>query len=528
MHISTPTGFAPSPDPTISNPSPTAAPTLPVSVTQLPYSAGDYANLPTSEKNRYLDFMLANKIPDGPFDNSVEGNQRQSQLSSLIIDLCNNKQFPALNELMKRCSPLSKLPIPITGFTSESLTQFLDIASQYHPQITKICISNPHRFNYESEEQTKIVAKFLTQSKNIESIEIFRIADKNLCVLLDGVSNCSNISALNISPRDITSDKTCEQICRVIQQSKLLKSFELFRPGMSEQSTFAVLLSLGTCPMLERLCIGYWDIDENENLIQLTGLLQDSKCLKELQFDTDEFRFALSYDHPTPPKNHDKSDRELKAIADGIAKNSSLISIQLGYIGRDYDIQKYLIDAIQCLPAIAELRISAISMLPLAVLHDLSVLLESKPTITVLRDERDRPMSFPYAIKQGNPEGTKRLLEQYKQFQVIAERIKDSLEKNQAITNMTWAKVFSNAIPLDQTSTFRPNSIADAREILTNHILANSSNLHEFQNTMVEIALSVNELDDTSAQPPAIQQTNDQTVVLQNTNDDNGKPSAGS
>jgi hypothetical protein len=45
---------------------------------------------------------------------------------------------------------------------------------------------------------------------------------------------------------------------------------------------------------------------------------------------------------------------------------------------------------------------------------------------------------------------------------------------------------------------------------------------------MVEIALSVNELDDTAAQPPAIQQTNDQTVALQNTNDDNGKPGSGS
>lgn len=151
MHVSTPTGFAPSQDPTISNLSPITAPTLPVSVTLLPYSAGDYANLPASKKNRYLDFMLSNKIPDGPFDNSVEGNQRQSQLSSLMIELCRNKQFPALNELMRRCSPLSKLSISIIDFTSESLTQFLDIASKYHPQITKICISNAHRFHYESE-----------------------------------------------------------------------------------------------------------------------------------------------------------------------------------------------------------------------------------------------------------------------------------------------------------------------------------------------------------------------------------------
>jgi len=148
-------------------------------------------------------------------------------------------------------------------------------------------------------------------------------------------------------------------------------------------------------------------------------------------------------------------------------------------------VQKYLIDAIGHLPAITELCIDSLSMVPLKLLQDLAVLVDTKPTVTVLNDERDRPLKYPYTLERDTPEKTRLAREEHKQFQLIADQIKDSLARNQALASMNWVNTFSNALPAAQTSTFRPNSIAAAREVLTHRVLANSANLREFEKTMV-------------------------------------------
>ncbi|MFM7761163.1 MAG: hypothetical protein ACKO6R_09930, partial [Burkholderiaceae bacterium] len=66
MHISAPTGLSPAADPVITNSTTDVAAPLPTSVTPLPYSPEEYTKLAESKKNRYLDFMLANKVPEGP------------------------------------------------------------------------------------------------------------------------------------------------------------------------------------------------------------------------------------------------------------------------------------------------------------------------------------------------------------------------------------------------------------------------------------------------------------------------------
>ena len=527
MHISAPTGLSPAADPVITNSTTGVAAPLPTSVSPLPHSPEEYAKLAESKKNRYLDFMLANKVPEGPFDETPEGVARQLRLKLLIFDLCEQKQFPALLELVKRCSPLHTLPIPITELSQETLHEFLDVVSQRHPGIRSVDICNRRQFDVEQEDQIKLVAAFLGRCTGLESLKFDYPMDKSIATLLDGITATAALIDLNISPRRNISDKTSEKICNVIQQSKQLTSFSLFRPSMSEQSKLSVLLALQNCDQLERMNISYWNIDASEGLSQLTRLLSESASLKELRFSTDEFRYALDYHLPTPPRNHDSSNKEIKAITDGIAKNSSLQSIKLDYIGRDYAVQKYLIGAIGHLPAITELCIDSLSMAPLKLLQDLAVLVDTKPTVTMLTDERDRPLKYPYTLEQDTPEKTRLAREEHKQFQLIADQIKDSLARNQALASMNWVNTFSNALPAAQTSTFRPNSIADAREVLTHRVLANSANLREFEKTMVEVALSINALDDTSTRPPIIRQTNNETVVLQHTTDQDSKPNSG-
>ena len=66
---------------------------LPISISPLPYSREEYVSLPEPKKSLYLDYMLCNKIPAGPFDQSAEGIQRQTQIGRLIRDLQDNVIF---------------------------------------------------------------------------------------------------------------------------------------------------------------------------------------------------------------------------------------------------------------------------------------------------------------------------------------------------------------------------------------------------------------------------------------------------
>jgi len=276
IHISAPTGLSPAADPVITNSTTDVAAPLPTSVAPLPYSPEEYAKLAESKKNRYLDFMLANKVPEGPFDETPEGVARQLRLKLLIFDLYEQKQFPALLELVKRCSPLHTLPIPITELSQETLHEFLDVVSQRHPGIRSVDICNRRRFDVEQEDQIKLVAAFLGRCTWLESLKFDYLMDQSIATLLDGITATAALIDLNIFPRRDISDKTSEKICNVIQQSKQLTSFSLFRPSMSEQSKLSVLLALHNCDQLERLNISYWDIDASEGLSQLTRLLSES------------------------------------------------------------------------------------------------------------------------------------------------------------------------------------------------------------------------------------------------------------
>jgi methyl-accepting chemotaxis protein len=159
-------------------------------------------------------------------------------------------------------------------------------------------------------------------------------------------------------------------------------------------------------------------------------------------------------------------------------------------------------------------------------MEDIATLLEKNPNITRLTSDGKDTLTYPYALQQPTPELAKKVNEEYPQFQSIVQRINDSLARNRAIASSIWARVFSNALPIDQTSSTRPNSIADANQLLASHILNNSSNLDEFQRTMIEIALSTEELADKAMPPPVTQQTNDEGIVLQNTHQHNGEPDA--
>ena len=127
------------PSPANSNPAahsidiapPSEAPTpLPTSIVPLRYTKEEYVNLPESAKSLYLDYMLCNKIPAGPFDQSAEGIQRQTQIGRLIRDLQDNRQFIALNQLMERCSAITRLPVAILAFTPDTLDEFLQAVSR--------------------------------------------------------------------------------------------------------------------------------------------------------------------------------------------------------------------------------------------------------------------------------------------------------------------------------------------------------------------------------------------------------------
>jgi hypothetical protein len=499
---------------------------LPISISPLPYSREEYVSLPEPKKSLYLDYMLCNKIPAGPFDQSPEGIQRQTQIGRLIRDLQDNRQFIALNQLMERCGAVRRLPVSLLAFTPAALDEFLQAVQKHQPSLTSIAVFNNHRFAKESEATTKILAQFFSKNNQLTSFNLDYLLDKTISTLLKAIDTCSNPTQLDISPRREMSDETCEMLCTVIQKSKQLRAFHLFRPTISEQSKLAIILALSGSQHLEKLDIRYWNIDEAETLLRLTELLQRSTALKELTFDTDLVRHPMNVGNRSPSEirglhEHALSAIEICAIAEGIVQHPSLTSLTLGTLGYQYEIQNVLIEVLQELPCLTELDISSLTHKPLYVLEAIATLLEKNLNITHLTSDGDSSLAYPYALEYSVPELDQRLQAEYPKFQAIVRRIEDSLAKNRAIASSTWARIFSNALPVDQTSSVRPNSIADANQILASHILAHSSNLAEFEKTMIEIALSAEEWADKAVPPPVIEQTNDQGITLQNTHQQN-------
>jgi hypothetical protein len=523
------------PNPTQSNfanhligisPSVAAPPALPTSTMPLPCSAEEYAKLPDSSKSLYLDYMLCNQIPLGPFDESAEGTKRQSLIERLIIDLQRNQQFTALAQLMERCGAISRLPVLINEFTPAAIDQFLRAVQIHQPGLNRIYVFNNHRFKTESDENTKILAHFISQNPHITSFKLFYLLDSTISLLVNAIGTHHNLTEIDISPRRAMSDETCEKLCNVIQSSKQLRVFNLFRPSISEQSKLGIVLALSGSQQLEKIGICYWVMDEPETLTCLTQLLKSLPVLKDLTFATDLNRLPLTDHDPMPPQDYEASKREISALADGIEKHPSLTSLRLETLGHQYEVRHKLIETLHHMPSISALEIGSLSRYVIPTMEDIATLLEKNPNITRLTSDGKDTLAYPYALQQHTPELAKKVKEEYPQFQAIVQRINDSLAKNRAIASSIWARVFSNALPIDQTSSTRPNSIADANQLLASHILNNSSNLDEFQRTMIEIALSTEELADKAMPPPVTQQTNDEGIVLQNTHQHNGEPDA--
>jgi hypothetical protein len=482
----------------------------------------------------YLDYMLLGLYPPGPYDESPEGKENTNRINYVIEALARKGQLTALNELIQRCEPLSVLPVDLGSLPSEQLTKFLANVSTYHPELTALKIS-AHQSTQTPEEIDRKVSSlkdFISRSTHLKTFTVSFILKELSLKVINAIASANHLESLAWDSNTSLSDQACDKLKEIIRNSPQLRCIGLSNHNRSEESLLEFLLTLRACPQLEILTLDLWNCHSEETCTQLSELIGKSTQLKQLRFS----------DQGAPAKKGQMP--VIQAIATGLSENRSLNSVSLMSVGSgvvDAGLLSPLIQAAKHHPCLKQLALDRKNSYQLPIMRALAELLEANRGIIDvgikaadfskyqkhLAAQREFIDVGGGMIKADSipKENTKILAE----LDRIADLIEEKIARNKALASGDMARIFSNAFFPSPGATPGRNHIGDPGIVLTEHILELSPNLSSFQNTMIETALSADEIarleqEKEKKKIESNQTTNDHSIELRHTTNEGTNP----
>ena len=480
----------------------------------------------------YYQYMLLGLYPPGPYDDSPEGKINADRMTILIDNLALFGQFTALEELIQRCEPLRVLPVKLGDLPPEQLTKFLANVSTYHPELAMLNISVGHSAQgpQEIDHKVSLLKDFISRSTHLKAFTFEYVRKEFSLTVINAIAGAHHLESLELDCSVALSDEAFDKLKAIIRNSPQLKCIGLSNHKRSEESLLEFLLTLRATPQLEIITFANWDCRSEETRTQLSELIGKSTQLKQLSFT------GLGI----PSKDQQVSF--LQAIAKGLSENRSLHSISLKWESHgffDPDLLSRIIQAAKHHPGLKQLALDRESTYQLPIIRALAELVEANNRII---DVGIRPADLNYRQKQlaaerkmtaddwdlgtagSIPEENKKIIAELNR---IAGLIEEKIARNKALASGEMAMIFSQAfLPSPSALAGTGHIGGDLGGVLTERVLALSPNLPHFQNTMVEVALSIDEMakQEREKEKAPVESTNDQTIVLRNTTNNDTKP----
>ncbi len=512
MDASTPPGHALPPNPGVFPPAQTKnanrpifsglrLPTAdnPMSLTPHEYKAIGDKHLSPARK-AYLDYMLLGIYPQGPFDGSTGTAATQATMDGLIEVLTMHRQYSALIELIQECDPLNSLHIEPDPFTRNSLAEFLDTLARYQSGIRciKIAVPTKQLSEHDASEKATALANFVERSPALKKFDLVGINDKFSGALIDAISHQGNAEVLRLGFVGSLSDPNADKLCELFCSCTHMRSVTLESPDLSEKKSQEIFSSLQRCAQLTELAFSGWSFSSYQTCCELRDLLTSSKTLKT-------FSCIDYYASPAASDSVGRANR-LVSLRWGILNSPSLIAVTVGGFkaADQYKCLESLFSALDLFCKVRQMTLHGMNLnLPAdtGCLQSLARLLKRKTNIIEING------IFPEAEQRDSA-----LFQQHQENYALC---KDRLARNKAIASGEMAKIFSNAFFPSPGSLPGVNHIGDPGIVLTEHLLIHSPSVPDFRNTMVEVALSIDETARREAESPSvIRQTNEPAMVM--------------
>lgn len=483
-------------------------------------------------RDLYLDYMLLGLYPSGPFDGTPESEDNTRKMSFLMNCLANSEQFTALNELIQRCEPLEVVPVNLSMFSSNQLIRFLANLSVHQPALPALQISGhiQGENDQQIEARASALGEFISRSTCLKVFNLMLLSIEYSLPVIRAFAKTNHLETLQIGYGTEFSDESCDELQELIRNSERLKAITLSSLQISEEHMLGFLSALHSCPQLESIMLDQWNFFSLENLTQLSQLIGNSKSLKHLTFTGNGRRME------------DGCCPAIDAVAAGMSANASLHSVNLSIEqGSKLKIDHLLavIDAAKRHPCITQLMLHDQHRYLLPITRALADLVEINKRVVDVGIESARAdqryMRFFDEMRENwlkrnsedhsqIPRSTEDMLIELQKLSII---IEEKTARNKAIASGDLAKIFSNAFFPSPSEVPGSNHIGDPGLLLTEEILSFSPNLPSFFNTMVEVALSIDEtakLELAQAEDGRHNETtNDQTIELRHTTRDDTK-----
>lgn len=487
-----------------------------------------------SSGNAYLNYMLLGLYPPGPYECSPNANANTLKLQLLILELLTNGQFTALNELIQRCEPLPTLAVDLNDFSPDQLTKFLATVSTYHPELPSLKITgiktndDPRAIDM----KTGALADFISRSTDLKALDLSMIFREFSLLMMNAIAKANRLESLTLGSGISLSDEAADKLQEVIRKNSDLKSITFLANRVREEHIAKVWRALQCCPKLEVIDLRMTGSYAGENLNHLAQLIGKSPSLKQVNFSSYTFSQAT------------EQVPLIRSIATAIAKNRSLTSVNLNFNeipDIDAGVLLQIIKAAKRHPTLQKLVLNTQCRYRLPIAQALADLVETNKNIVDVGIElawlneqsseffdqlQNADFNFNYSVSADPWPDTAPPNSSYDmKLKKLCSTIVDKVARNKALASGALGKVFSRAFFPSPRALPGTNHIGDPGLVVTNHILSLSPGLTHFQNTMVEIALTVDEtakVEQTKENAPE-ETTNDQTIELRNTTNDDAK-----
>lgn len=517
---------------------------LPPADEPLPMTSEDYAQLLPEQRTLYLDYMLQCRHPEGPFDDSPTGRQRQSDISSLISQLARKGQYRALNELLLRIAPLSAISLDLNDFPVRQLHAFFDTLAGSQPVIHDLQLALPQQGGMPVTERMSLLAQHIERSPSLRRIKCRNLDDDSASILLNSVTTHGGIEAIILATSRPLAAAACEALRNALSDSAHLTEVGLLALQVAPTYELRLLSALAASSRLQKLQLRFRMLHDEASLHELTRLIAGSSSLKTLKFGTliPSASAIMSGLDEAARRDTRQANRLCRAFAEGVAMCESLTHVEYCSSQAADEGTLLLIGAARRNPGLTSLYVPVLQCQPPDVLEALADLLDVNTAVAAINTPDDPFFcyrSLPAAedfiahhvsnvlhesyfdIDGRKRDGYRRLTERYRRARsMIIER----LARNHALQRGQWAARFSQAFFPGPGAPAGPDHLGDPGFVLTEHLLRQSSGLKAFAKTMVEIALCVGETartNDTSAEALT---TNSPNVALVNSSVDQQPP----
>jgi hypothetical protein len=332
-------------------------------------------------------------------------------------------------------------------------------------------------------EKVENIVDFILRSPHLEKFDIVGVDDRFSPQILEAIAAVGSAKAITFHFRHNATDTIGEHLSQLIRRCANLQSVSLRDIHFSDKKSAEIFQSLSLCPQLHSLSFSKWKFTSTEACKELKQFIQESTTLES--FTCDDWFSKIGNDPAI------SNTERLSTFTEGLAANRSLKHLSLGHLFpcTQHNHATALVHALERHPKIERLDFPGDGYYvfdDLDSLKLLSDLVEKNQRIIEIKGLTSSPFSFSENLNHYTTS-------QEEQCSKVTKVVEDRLARNRAIASGNLARTFSKAFFASPGEPVGSNHIGDPGLYLTEQLLRLSPNLPSFENTMVEVALSVDE-----------------------------------